>query len=114
MNTDNTNTQDAAAKWWEGLSEKMKYYLLAQYPQFSEGVLVTDNQVLSIYLKEIDPLKEINERGKLIADLTGNKVFDTPTSIFLRGENDALKLENEALKERVKELEIHLKPKIHY
>jgi hypothetical protein len=38
---------------------------------------------------------------KSVADLTGNKVFDTPTSIFLAKEN-------EALKERVKVLEDEL------
>ena len=65
--------------------------------------------------KPIGELREvIIAEMEVTADLTKGREFDSPTSLFLRGENDRLKIENQALKERVKELEKQVKPKIYY
>ena len=83
-NTEDTQLQDAANNWWKGLNDRTGMYLIKKYFGQSEWK-VDDKQVLSIYLKEVQP--------------------PTPSEIFLSKEEAKALDEIEALKERVKQLE---------
>jgi hypothetical protein len=88
MNTE-TILSKAALLWWESLDDYKKQAILLNN-NFT-GVLVTDEWKVKCYNAEHPTTP--------IADLTGNKIFDTPLSMFLRQENDVLK-------ERIKSLMI--------
>lgn len=83
------NLRDKSLYWWTNLTAKKMRQLRDKH--FPTRQALTADERLEIYNAEHPTTS--------IADLTGDKVFDTPVSLFLRQENDLLKERIKVLRE---------------